>query len=472
MSLRRITLASLAFASLLLSNAIARTWTNTEGKTVFATYVKLDEGTVHMRLNNGRVAKVPMAKLSAKDQAWVREKEAGNKAAPTGNKDAQRPVTPPAPPAKPKLPFKDLGSTNFPKLQALPPIPDDARIPVADWIGRRYFYMTKDGKDAFPHLTITNRVKPFSEGLAYIEIKKGKERDKGYIDRTGKFVIGGDSGTPLPEGSNFSDFSEGMASFRNGKFAGYFDKAGKLVIPANKYFGAEPFSEGVAMVCTDFRKEWKFIDKTGNIVLASKDKPWLGSRQFKNGAAWVTVAYGPYQSPIRILINRQGEKLLPDEYKTSSTSGSITNTYTSLEGSLYDTSGTKLIEESKLFYIYPHSERDPIGIIYGRNGQANRLIHIPTKTLFGPDLPKNLHGLYSYFSEGLMPFSSYDGKKSRYGWIDRRGKVVIKPEFFEAAPFIEGFAVLRKAYGPDNKDIRVVVINRKGEIVYKGEARK
>lgn len=471
MNIPRKAFLALAVSALMLAHAQARTWTNKEGKTVFASYVKLEADTVHMRLNNGRLAKVPMDKLSSKDQAWVRQRETDKAANPDPEKETtdKAPAIPPAR-SKPDFSFKDMGTTKFPAMRPIPPIREDARIPVDDWIGGHHFYMTKEGKDAFPHLKITNRIKPFSDGLAYVHVEQGKERLKGYINRSGQFVIGGDSGTPLPEGSTHSDFSEGLASFRKGKFAGYFDKTGKIVIAADTYFGAEPFSEGLAMVCTEVRKTWKFIDKTGKVVLEGKETPWLGGRPFKNGAAWVTVAFGSYQSPIRQLINQQGEVLVPGTFTTSSTSGQIIAHYTSIDSALYNTTGKKIIPEFSNGFLRAKSEHDHIGIFYGKNGLPNRLFHIPSQSLYGPELPYGFHS--GNFSEGLIPFSASIRKKNRYGWIDRQGKVAIPPGFFEAAPFIEGFAVLRKAYGEDESDIRVVVVNRQGKIVWKGEARK
>lgn len=64
-----------------------------------------------------------------------------------------------------------------------------------------------------------------------------------------------------------------------------------------------------------------------------------------------------------------------------------------------------------------------------------------------------VHKCYSssVFSEGLAPiiYAEEDGKyanRSKYGYIDKTGKVVIKGNFVEARPFSDGLAVVRNDY--------------------------
>jgi len=75
MSFYRHLLVALTALTVATTSAHAKTWTNTEGKTISATYIKVVDEKVHMRLRNGKLAKVALEKLSAKDQAWVKTKE-------------------------------------------------------------------------------------------------------------------------------------------------------------------------------------------------------------------------------------------------------------------------------------------------------------------------------------------------------------------------------------------------------------
>ena len=50
-----------------------RTWTDTSGNTVEAAFVKMEDGKVHLRRQDGRIAQVPLEKLSQQDQTHVAE---------------------------------------------------------------------------------------------------------------------------------------------------------------------------------------------------------------------------------------------------------------------------------------------------------------------------------------------------------------------------------------------------------------
>ena len=51
----------------------------------------------------------------------------------------------------------------------------------------------------------------------------------------------------------------------------------------------------------------------------------------------------------------------------------------------------------------------------------------------------------------------------------RADKIAINQGFFDPPLFKNGFAVVRRATVDDKSDIRIMVITRKGEILWKGE---
>lgn len=133
-----------------------------------------------------------------------------------------------------------------------------------------------------------HKVSNFSEGLAHVTIPGEDELfpdgfDEGFIDETGKFVIGpgGPPEVELPELSSYSygDFHDGMARFWVGDatgVGGYINKSGKLAIPT-KYVQLGEFSEGFACVSMPRSdgsiigpKRSGFLDKTGNFVIPPK----------------------------------------------------------------------------------------------------------------------------------------------------------------------------------------------------------
>ena len=128
-------------------------------------------------------------------------------------------------------------------------------------------------------LSKCNYARPFSEGLASVEVGNGPEDWRnGYIDKTGKLVIGMDYLYAQP-------FSEGLAAVClqtghsiKGKW-GYIDKTGKVVIDL-KYSFAKDFSEGLGIIAVNHL--WEYIDKEGNV----KIKPFFsGAEPFSEGLA-------------------------------------------------------------------------------------------------------------------------------------------------------------------------------------------
>lgn len=72
---------------ILPAHAESRTWTNTEGVAVDAEYVKSDGENVTLRLGNGKQTTFSQAKLSAADQAVIKELKA--KEAPAATAEAK-----------------------------------------------------------------------------------------------------------------------------------------------------------------------------------------------------------------------------------------------------------------------------------------------------------------------------------------------------------------------------------------------
>lgn len=107
------------------------------------------------------------------------------------------------------------------------------------------------GKEIVTGYTVTG---PLSEGLA-MAFKSNK--DQGYIDRTGKWVIKSKFGVR-------GDFSEGLAIVDAKGKRGYMARNGKLAIPF-KYDSAKAFSNGVASVAQ--KRKWGVIDRKGRFLV-------------------------------------------------------------------------------------------------------------------------------------------------------------------------------------------------------------
>ena len=83
--------------------------------------------------------------------------------------------------------------------------------------------------------------------------------------------------------------------FKAGDGWGYVDASGKVVI-SPKYFGASPFTDGLAMVTVgDMSKtEYGYIDSTGKTVIEPK---FSMANSFSDGLAAVCVGGAPSNSP-------------------------------------------------------------------------------------------------------------------------------------------------------------------------------
>jgi hypothetical protein len=267
----------------------------------------------------------------------------------------------------------------------------------------------------------------FVDGLAVI-CTKGSDK-AGFIDKTGKFVI-------EQKFSDARNFSEGLAAVYFGEFAmhrgfdkaGFIDKTGKLVVEPI-YDDVMDFSEGLAVV----RKDGKsgFIDKTGKVII-----PLQFDYAFSFAESIATVfVNGKYG-----FINQTGKIVIEPQF-TYANSFSENFAVVKIGG------GTIL--------PYPYStysETETIGKIETKYGFINRKGQI----------------VYSFFarragsfSNGLAAVETLEG----YGFVNEKGEFVIQPKFpsiFGTTPqFSEDLSLTIL------KDNKIGFIDKKGKIVIK-----
>lgn len=135
-----------------------------------------------------------------------------------------------------------------------------------------------------------------------------------YVDKNGNLIypnlkqeLNGQDGLVDPR--PFCDGLSRYYDYAHRKY-GYFDKSGKVIIPAN-YDQAEDFSEGLALVGTSDGKEtmWGFIDVSGKYVIGPKfhKKP----ESFHDGYSVATKSNGK-----DVYIDRLG-KVCSKEFETA-----------------------------------------------------------------------------------------------------------------------------------------------------------
>ena len=136
-------------------------------------------------------------------------------------------------------------------------------------IGMQFFTQDSAG-DYSPMLS------SFYEGLAIVCTGEFSDKKCGFIDKKGKFVI-------QPQFDTISPFSEDLAIFSVNDKYGAIDKNGNIVIKP-EFDCMESFFEGLAQVEVDGK--WGFIDKTGKVVIEPKYENVNG---FSQGLASVTI---------------------------------------------------------------------------------------------------------------------------------------------------------------------------------------
>jgi hypothetical protein len=309
----------------------------------------------------------------------------------------------------------------------------------------KYGYVDKTGKVVIkPQF---DKAGDFKESFAPACINK----KCGYIDKTGKFVI-------KPMFDDAGNFSEGLAAIEINEKYGYIDKTGKFVIKPVFNYGYE-FSEGLAYVNSleGSTISDEYINKAGKIVIKSP--------QFKLGQEYKIVS-SIFIDGISLIevnnkygfINKTGKVVIPVIFDSTKFFN---------EGLAPVKQDTKYGNTLNLKYKSPNDKtillKNPNGkwesidktVLLRQNGKWGFI----DKT--GNYVIEPRFDAIDNFSEGLAPVKINDEYGiDKWGFIDKNGYPIIDPKFEDAGKFQDGLA-------PIMLDNKVGYINKKGEIVIK-----
>ncbi len=218
----------------------------------------------------------------------------------------------------------------------------------------------------------------------FLVIDKGRI---GYIDENGRLLI-------ALQYTRARDFSDERAAVQIGKKWGFVDTSGRMIIPA-QFDYVLSFEHGYAIVEKD--KQWGVIDKAGVFVVAPSHRRLRriseGSVSFESGGKMG-------------LMDLAGKEVLPPIYDHLSPPKD---------------SWCLVKKEGRSFFINTLGETvlDPVG-------KGN---------------------IAWEFSEGLTPIrmKSTRGRtkgKYRWGFMDRKGTIVIEPRFARVHRFSQGMATV------------------------------
>lgn len=280
--------------------------------------------------------------------------------------------------------------------------PSDTNSPLRKW-----GYMNHKGQLVIPPRF--DYARSFSSGVARIPAydKDGKANNIGFINREGEVVFTVCGEDCLVSDYKHQNFSEGLLPLReepNGKF-GFVDTTGKFVIKP-QFDSVSSFREGFATVSwldADGKNRYGSIDRTGKIII-DMENFWVGN--FRQGVAIVVEPPDMFRYG---LIDRQGNLLVKPILSAIS------------EGH----GGDPYIEFSC--------------------GQ------MPVKVVE---------------TDIEIPYSIPPEWRGKWGYIDRRGNWVIKPQFGIAGKCTQGRAVIaNKKEGNPKWGLEGTLIDERGNII-------
>ena len=323
-------------------------------------------------------------------------------------------------------------------------------------INGKWGYIDSGGKCVVPSQFDVAQV--FSNGLAYVEVNSGKQREHGFIDRNGNLVINLSARQLEIGGRNFwagNKFSEGLCCVGTktvggnacGKY-GFIDKSGKFAIEP-QYDYARNFSEGLAAVALG--KKWGYIDKNGKLVQLDLPNDYLYAfddyADFSDGLG--TVGLAPSQDGY---IDQSGNVVirLPENFAGFRFAEGMAEIYqgrsapyASRKCGYIDKTGKVVIQPS-FSYDFDEAGLFSDGLARVNAGTTeSRLYGYIDKC--GRFVVKPSYKDANRFSEGLAAVKI----NNKWGFIDRQGKIIIKPQFSQVGQFHEGLAAVGQRWTTD-----------------------
>jgi hypothetical protein len=258
-------------------------------------------------------------------------------------------------------------------------------------------------------------------------------RKFGFINRVGEVVL-------KPTYDNARDFVDGLAQVQvDGKW-GFIDVDGKMrVTLPPETVNAFDAKEGMIWYCIGKEKHWGLMDSKGRAIVAPTfDDVNLfseGMAAVNLGAKWKFPGF--MQGGKWGFVDKKGTLVVPIQYESAEDySEGLARVYANPGSVFLDRSGKNVLSTTGL----AGSFRQGLAPIHADN--QTRFLDRQGKTQFTVD------GWAEEFHEGLAVFSIKGGEAesnehTSYGYIDRQGKVAIRPRFGEGLEFSEGLAAVR-----------------------------
>lgn len=321
----------------------------------------------------------------------------------------------------------------------------------------RFGFIDKTGKLVIGFDRLPRKIEAvgdFHDGRAVIYFKKEKgnryvnDFSVGYIDETGRMAI------PARFDAAF-DFSEGLAYVEREGSGAFIDRRGRTTIKLPKKMSASldgfayGFHEGRAAV--QINGDYGFVDRTGRLLC----KGYTRAASFSEGLAAVAVDWGIKYG----FVNTKGELVIPVRFDAVLAGHNIGALSHFSEGLARVRVGKEygFIDKTGQFVIPPKfnvagdfSE----GLAFVRLGERGGYINKSGEwAITGEE--KILKG--ERFKEGLAAVDFNRGT----GYLDHAGKTIIQPQFYDGGEFVGGVAAINSSVAP-----RAAYIDKTGTYIW------
>lgn len=266
---------------------------------------------------------------------------------------------------------------------------------------------------------------------------------------------------PTQSDRSYDLFSDGLILVqRNGKY-GYADRNGKEVIPCT-YYSASNFRNGIAMVQEEEDGNFYYINTKNERAI---NTPFYSAGDFDSyGCAVVeryegnpelidTAGKTMCNADLLLAIFDNGYYLFGERHNDSMLFG-IVNTKGNIVIPATYNSLTFLFEADRLAF----SDRYLVAQTNTKSGTFSSLITVDGKELYSSEIGGSILAFSSSDSD-LISFSKKGTEVDTYGFIDKKGSVVISPIYEEPSVFCSGITKVT-ATGMD------MVIDEKGNVIY------
>lgn len=299
----------------------------------------------------------------------------------------------------------------------------------------------------------------------------------GYIDRTGKLTIAASF-------DEASEFSEGLAAVKIGEKYGYVDKTGQMKI-APTFDTAKPFRNGLAAVISNANdvRLYGYIDTTGTVVIPAA---FESANPFSEGVAAVkfpcSKENGITSDTQWGYIDKTGKTVIKPAFaQAEDFQKGFAVVYSGQKAGAIDRDGTFAVKPAYQMLL---ANSDNTFSVLKTSGPAMSLVGFGYNWLVsgglfgfvdskGKTLIKPTYDGASSFSEGLACVTTGEGAKGgqprNWLYIDESGTKKIDGKFSFGLPFAEGLAPVAKGRWQNSGMTPALVSAKWGFIDKKGK---